>query len=320
MRGTLAMRRGSSIALVLASFVALRPTNAQPAVEGVVARVGAADTVTSASLAARIAAMPAFQRATFGRTGPEVARRYLEEVVVPERLVEAAARSDRLAEKPAVALAVDRVLSGATVRAVRARVGSPSAVAADEVHAYFEANRARYDAPERYRVARVLCRTREEALAVIAAARADSTPKAIDALAREHSQDNGTNLRGGDLGFVTEDGTSNEPGLKVDPAVVRAARSVADGELVPQPVAEGDLFAVVWRRGTIAARKHTADDVAPPIRDAVAKAHVKEETDRLLAGLRAARVHDENASLLDGLDLPGLAPSTLDAQAGQGSN
>jgi peptidyl-prolyl cis-trans isomerase C len=318
------MRRGSSIALVLASFLAFRPTNAQPAVEGVVARVGTADAVTSASLAARIAAMPPFQRAAFGRTGPEVARRYLEDVVVPERLVEAAARSDRLAEKPAVALAVDRVLSGATVRAVRARVGSPSTVAADEVRAYYEANRARYDAPERYKVARVLCRTRDEALAVIAAARADSTPKAIAALAREHSQDKGTNLRGGDLGFVTEDGTSDEPGLKVDPAVVRAARSVADGELVPQPVAEGDLFAVVWRRGTIAARKHTADDVAPEIRDAVAKARVKEETDRLLAALHASRVRDENASLLDGLELPGLAPpappSTLDAQAGQGSN
>ena len=102
---------------------------------------------------------------------------------------------------------------------------------------------------------------------------------------------------------MTEDGASNEPGVRVDPAVVQAARTVADGALVPQPVAEGDFFAVVWRRGTMPARKPSADDVAPQVHDAVIKARLKDETDKLLATLRAARVHDENDALLDTLDL-----------------
>jgi peptidyl-prolyl cis-trans isomerase C len=315
-------RRESSLTLAfacaLATLLAWRETRAQQAAEGVVAHVGEGATVTSASLEARIAAMPAFQRVTFGRTGPAIARRFLETIVIPEKLVEVAARDARLQDKPAVAFAIDRVLSGATVRAIRARVGVASAVSADEVHAYFDANRARYDSPERTQIARILCRTRDEAQTVLAAAKADSSPKNFADLARDHSADKATYLRGGDVGFVTEDGTSNEPGLKVDPAVVRAARTVADGAIVPEPVVEGDFFAVVWRRGTLAGRKRSADDVAPQIRDAVAKARVKDETEKLIASLRAARVHDENAALLDTLELP--APSTLDARPGPGPN
>lgn len=301
-----AMRRWPVVvSLALASgLLTLRETDAQSKDDAVVARLGVSEAITTSSLAARIAAMPPFQRATFGAAGPAIARRYLEEVLVPERLVDAAARDARLQDRPAVALSVDRVLSGATVRAIQARVGDAAAVPPDEVRAYFSANRDRYDAPERYQIARILCRTRDEAQTVLAAANASATPKAFADLARDHSQDKATYLRGGDLGFVTEDGASNEPGVRVDPTVVRAARGVVDGQIVAQPVAEGDFFAVVWRRGTVAARKRSAEDVAPQIRDAIAKARVKEATDKLVLDLRAARVRDETPALLDTLELP----------------
>ena len=162
---------------------------------------------------------------------------------------------------------------------------------------------------------------------MLAAAKADPTPKTFADLARDHSLDKGTNLRGGDVEFVTEDGgLEGRPGLKVEPAVARAARGVADGEIVAQPIAEGDFFAVVWRRGTItAAHKRTADDVAPQIRGfaTLAKGRVKEETDKLIASLRAKRVTAENPSLLDTLDLsppPGPRGSTVDGQGPEGSN
>jgi peptidyl-prolyl cis-trans isomerase C len=296
------MRRSSSAALAIG--LALGLPAAVPN-DGAVAHVGSdasAVAVSAATLGARLAAMPAFQRLTFGSTSLDVARHFLDDVVVPEKLVELAARDARLDAQPGVAFAEDRVLSGATVRALRQRVGDPSSVSDDDVRAYFDANRARYESPERYQIGRILCRTRDEAQTVLAAARADSSPKSFADLAREHSLDKGTNLRGGDVGFVTEDGASNEPGLRVDPAIVKAARTVPDGALVPQPVAEGDAFAVVWRRGTLLARKRSATDAAPQIRDAIAKARVKDETDKLVARLRAARVHDENAALLDQLE------------------
>jgi peptidyl-prolyl cis-trans isomerase C len=314
-------RRSSSAALAVgvlfglaaggaALLLAPRAVRADAPGDPVVVRIGSepsAATVGAAELTARLGAMPAFQRLTLGATPPDVTRRFLQDVVVPEKLVEIAARGARLDAQPAVAFAEDRVLSGATVRALRKRVGMPASVTDDDVHAYFEANRARYEAPERYQIWRILCRTRDEAQTVLSAAKADPSPKTFTDLARDHSQDKATNLRGGDVGFVTEDGASNEPGVRVDPAIVKAARGVPDGALVPQPVSEGDYFSVVWRRGTLAARKRTAADAAPQIRDAIAKARVKDETDRLVAQLRAAHVRDEHPELLDQLE-PGNAP------------
>jgi peptidyl-prolyl cis-trans isomerase C len=105
------------------------------------------------------------------------------------------------------------------------------------------------------------------------------------------------------VGFVTAEGTSSEPGLRVDPLVVQAAQKVRDGSLVPEPVAEGERFAVVWRRGTIVSTKRTVDDVAAQIRDTLWKTRLKEETDREIAHLRASKLRDINEGLLDTIDL-----------------
>ena len=58
------------------------------------------------------------------------------------------------------------------------------------------------------------------------------------------------------------------------------------------------------RRGTIAATKRTLSEVTAQIRDAIWKARVKDETDKLIATLRAAKVRDLDASLLKTIDLP----------------
>ena len=131
---------------------------------------------------------------------------------------------------------------------------------------------------------RILCKTRDEAETVLAAAKRDLTIPKYNELAREHSIDKATNLRGGNLGFVCPDGTSNEAGLKVDPALVKAAVAVKDGELVAQsrsPEASG--FAVVWRRSTVPATQRTVEDAdgADP-HDALSRANraAREEAHR----------------------------------------
>jgi peptidyl-prolyl cis-trans isomerase C len=138
---------------------------------------------------------------------------------------------------------------------------------------------------------------------VLDATKSYPTPATFARLAREHSQDKATYLRAGNVGFVTAEGTSSEPGLRVDPSVVQAAQKVRDGTLVPEPVAEGERFAVVWRRGTIASTKRTVDDVAAQIRDTLWKTRIKEETDREIADLRASKLRDVNEGLLDTIDL-----------------
>jgi peptidyl-prolyl cis-trans isomerase C len=133
---------------------------------------------------------------------------------------------------------------------------------------------------------------------VLDAAKKEATPKEFGELAREHSLDKGSNLRAGNLGFIDPDGTSNEPGLRVDVAIVHAAQGVRDGQLVPAPVPEGESYSVVWRKGTLAATKRPVEQVAAQIRDTLWKTRVKDEADKLIAALRAARVHDLDESQL----------------------
>jgi peptidyl-prolyl cis-trans isomerase C len=211
------------------------------------------------------------------------------------------------------------------LRSIRAKLGPESAIPMADVQSYYDAHRDRYDTPERYQIWRILCKTEDEAKGVIADAQKSLDIKTFGDLARAHSLDKASNLRAGNLGFLSVDGTSNEPGLKVDPAVVKAAQGVRDGQLVPAPVPEGDNFSVVWRHGTIPATRRSVDDVAAQIRDIVWKARVKEESDKLVASLRAGKLKDYTESPL--FDLPKTLgpeatalPSHVDAASTPPSN
>ena len=319
------MRRGLFVVALGAGLLVLADTRADDAGDAgrrasVVAHVGAR-TITVGELEDRIAALPPFQRATFGATPDAIRRKFLDEVLVPEVLLAAGAEAQNLAEQDPTKLAVERARSQSAVRAIRARLGPESAIPMEDVQKYYDENRDRYDTPQRIQIWRILCQTKDDAQAVIDLAKKDLTPKDFQDLARDRSIDKATNLRGGNIGFVNPDGTSNEPGLRVDPVVVRAAETVRDGELVPAPVQEGEYWAVVWRRGTIPPNKRSVDDAAAQIRDAIWKARVKEETDKLVAGLRAAKLRDLHDDLLLTVDLPlgdagGLAP----AHSGKGKS
>src|ERR1019366_7339698 len=264
----------------------------------VVVTVGLGRTITGGELEDRIAALPPFQRATFGADAAAVRRAFLEQVLVPETLESLGAEGDKLGEQQPTSYALERVRSQSVLRAIRARLGPESAIPIEDVEKYYDDNRARYDTPERLQIWRILCKTKEEAQTVLDAARKEPTPKEFGELAREHSIDKASNLRAGNLGFIAPDGTSNEPGLKVEVSIVHAAQGVRDGQLVSAPVPEGENYSVVWRKGPLAATRRTVDQVAAQICDTVWKTRVKEETDRLTTALRAAKVHDLDESLL----------------------
>jgi peptidyl-prolyl cis-trans isomerase C len=173
----------------------------------------------------------------------------------------------------------------------------------EDVTKYYEDNRSRFDSPERINLWRILCKTREEATTVLDAARRDSSIAKYNDLAREHSIDKATNMRGGNLGFVGPDGASNEAGVKVDPALVKAAQSVKDGELVPQPVAEGTAFAVVWRRGTVPPNRRSVDEASAQIRAALFRERTELAEKKLIDELRAKHVKEVNVGLLGLIEL-----------------
>jgi peptidyl-prolyl cis-trans isomerase C len=309
------MRRrglGAAAAFVVGALLAHGATRADDAgmsparrakIVAVIGGSGGSRAISVGEVEDRIAEMPAFQRATFGRTPEDARRRFLTEVVVPDALLSLGAEGAKLEARLDVAYAVDRARSSATLRAIRERLGPASAIPVSDVRSYYEQNIDRYAPRERYQIWRILCKTLEDARSVLDAARADPTPKNFAQLARDNSQDKATYLRAGNLGFLSVDGSSNEPGLRVPPAVVRAALAVRDGEFVPAPVSEGEFFAVIWRRGTSAPKKRTLEEAAPQIRDALQSGRIKEEVDKLVLALRAAKVRDVREDLLDTFDL-----------------
>ncbi len=268
----------------------------------VVAHVGP-NVVTVGELEDRLAPIPRFQLRTFGATANEIARTFLDQVIVRDALLALGAQDKHIDRDPAVKFQIDRTLSGATLRKVRQQLGIANAIPMDEVKRYYEANRARYDMKDRVNIWRILCATREEAQTVLDAARKDPTVQSFTQLARDHSLDKATNMRGGNLGFAGDDGVSNEPGVRVDPAIVAAARAVKDGEFVATPQPEGTSFAVVWRRGTVPGQHYTVDQVAQQIRDALWHERAEAAEKALMDKLRADKVRDVNELLLGTFDV-----------------
>jgi peptidyl-prolyl cis-trans isomerase C len=263
----------------------------------VVATVGSAK-ITLGDFEDRIAPdkVPTFQLRAFGDTPEAIKKRFLDEVILPEVLLGLGAEARKIADDPAVAFQLERSRAEATLRAVRAGVGAAAQIPMADVKKFYDENLEYFDAPERYLVWRILCRTRDEAATVLEEAKKDLRDDKFYELARAHSVDKGTYFRNGNLGYLSADGVSKEPGFKVDPSIVKAAAAVKDNELVAEPIVEhtpdGDRFAVVWRRSHLPPSRRSVEDAAAQIRDTLWKRRVEAAQKKLLDDLRATKLSD----------------------------
>lgn len=320
------MRRGLKAAAIALVLTALAPAHAQTDAERrakVVARIGAT-TVTVGELEDRLAAIPPFQLRTFGADKDAIVRKYLDDVIVRDLVLSGGATLRGLAKEQPWDHQLKRVLSSAALRRVRSQLPSPDAIPAEDVKKFYEDNRSRFDSPERVNVWRILCKTKEEAETVLAAAKREPTIPKYNDLAREHSIDKATNLRGGNLGFLAADGTSNEAGLKVDPAIVQAASAVKDGEFVSQPIPEAGAHAVIWRRATVPANKRTLEESTAQIKSTLFRERTEAAEKTLIDGLRKKNLKDVNVDLLKivelgasdaGLSIPRSTPKSPNRDA-----
>ncbi len=268
----------------------------------VVAHVGPR-AIVAGDLEDRLARIPRYQLRTFGRTASEVVHTFFDKVFLRDVLLSLGAEEKHLDHEIEVEQALDRMLSTATLRAISDSVGPGSTIGPDEIQRYYDANQSRFNTKDRIHVWRILCATREEAQQVLDEAKKAGTPESFTKLARDHSIDKATFLRGGNLGFLGEGGISNEPGVMVDVAVLKAAQGVKDGEIVPTVVQEGTSFAVVSRRGTQAGTHRTLGDVTPQIQETLLRQKREVAEKALLEKLRAAKVSQVDESLLGSFDI-----------------
>jgi peptidyl-prolyl cis-trans isomerase C len=285
-----------------------------PRLQAVVARVGQNE-ITVESVEQRMKAMPDFQLATFGDTPDKVRRAFLDQVMVKDALFSEGAKSKKLEEDPFVRDQVDQALRKARLVSLKSEINITPA----DVAAFYADNLMRFVSPARVAVFRILCATRDEAAAVLSQAKSLGGLQRWNDLAREHSIDKATSFRGGNLGFLAADGSSSEVSVKTDPALFAAANRVKDGELVPEPVAEGKSFAVIWRRGSTAPIKRTIDEEESAIRQVLVRKKLEDATAALLKKLRDDRKVEEFPQLVDIVEVdpagevgpkkrPGVAP------------
>ena len=98
-------------------------------------------------------------------------------------------------------------------------------------------------------------------------------------------------MRGGNLGFVSPDGTTPEPGLKLSPAVMAAAQKLKDADMSPEPVADGDRFVILWRKQTMKSVDRPVELEAGSIRQMLLHARTDGRIKETIAGLRKQHLH-----------------------------
>lgn len=303
--------RAGGLAVGLGCLAALATVSTSTSVradareDAVVVRVGEV-ALTVRDVERRMAQLPPFQLRTFGTTPEEIRKRFVQEVLVRELLFSQGAAQQGVASRAEVEERTRSILRGTLLARMRADTAKEQPVSDEEVRAYYEQNRPKFNAPARVALWRILVATREEAEKLIGELRKEElSPKRWNDLARDRSLDKSTSLRGGNLGFVLPDGATSDPEIKVDPRLVQAAEKVNDGELVPEPVAEGERWAVVWRRQSMKAVTRTLEQEAPAIRQVLAHQKAEARVKQLLEQLRKEHLKDYNPESVALLEVSG---------------
>jgi len=259
------------------------------------ARVGSLS-IDVATFSARAARLAPFQRALFGASWSVQRRQFLERELVREALLEVEASG----EDRRLSSARDAALARALLQEIEQRLHT-AGVPAEQIASYYAEHRQSYEAPRSILIWRILVHQEAEARALLHEL---GTPSEAtwSRLARERSVDTATHMRSGSLGYVAPDGQTHMPQVRVAPALFAAAERVPDGELVPQPVVEGDAYAVVWRRGSRAPQPSQLAAVSADISAVLEAGKFASEAQALTEQLRRDSVRDYQPALLAGFE------------------
>lgn len=195
-------------------------------------------------------------------------------------------------------LALSRALERQTLRDVMNGPG-PSP---EESAAYVNKFRDRFVSPEAIDVWRILVGTEERAKQLIEQLqKSDAPQKTWSHLAREYSLDKATHFRRGHLGFVREDGSTDVPQVRVSRAIFASAKQLADGAYTGTPVAEGENWAIIWRRGHRAEQRLSEEETRRQVQQQLGVSKARIATREWLQSQRAARLQDYHPELLEAL-------------------
>jgi len=257
--------------------------------------------VSVSELERRWQALPAFQRQALGTSAQSRLRTFIERWVVPDLLLLQSPCVPDVRTSSRAQAAQKAILQQSLATRLRSQTEKQTPVTEGDVKAYFVAHRDLFDKPERLRLFRILAADQKSAEELIQKLKNATTFDTWRDLAREKSLDLATRMRGGELGFVSADGKSDIVELQVNPALFAAAARLKDGEMAKQPINEGNKFAILWRRGHVAAEPATLAANEAAIVEHLRQARAQTALDTLVSELKTKYVRDQRPEALEGV-------------------
>lgn len=200
---------------------------------------------------------------------------------------------------------------------------SAESISSAEIAAYYEDNPQEFHHPAQRRASQIVVATLEEANALLPEAQ-KADLRGFGDLARKHSLDAETKLRGGDLSFVTAQPSPEDAGRKADPAVRKAVFELAQvGDTVAKPVPMNGQFAIVRLTGERPERHVSLAEADGAVRGKLWRQNRQKAVAALIDALRARdkpKVFAERVDLVkfDDMDRrpPGFMPDPAPFDAG----
>jgi len=230
---------------------------------GVVARVGEV-TITVGQVEDAINEQSPFVRVRY--RAPEQLREFVQSMIRFELLARAAERAE-IDEIEDVQHAVKQNAVQQLIRRDFDERITVDSVPQADVQAYYDSHPAEFNTAELRRAAHIRVGSREEAERLLAEAQA-ADARAFRVLAREHSGDPATSLRGGDLRYFDEDGRPrNARDPQVDEGLARAAFALEEvGDVAAEPVQMGEFWSIVKLTGRRPPDHRSLEQSSPTIR------------------------------------------------------
>jgi peptidyl-prolyl cis-trans isomerase C len=250
-------------------------------------------------LSKRLESLADFQRQALGSLPTTQAKSYIQKVLVPELLMAEHGRQSLDMGTPRKRAAEAELLKQAFIAKLKQSVVAEDSITEANVRKFYDAHPELFTTKEQIRLQRILVGSESEAKELIAKVKSLTSMDDFRNLAREKSLDKATAHRGGELGFVAEDGSTDVPELNVDQALFAAAKSAKDGQVVPTPVAEGKYFAVVWRRGSRAQKTASFESEYARIRQYLFEERVEARLAETLVSLRKNSLTIRRPELLE---------------------
>lgn len=289
-------------------FSALATASALAADAGAPVVSAGPESADAAAVLRAFSRVPAFQLAELGQDAPARRHAVLKKLLVPELQGAAEARARGLDKRPRTADRLRELYARAMEAELARLTAEQRPVTAADVQKYFDEHRERFETPRRIRIWRILVNDEQLAKKIIAESQGAAGPAKWRNFARESSLDTATKFRDGDLGFVREDGQTDTPQLRVDPALFAAVDKLSEGQLAPEPLKLASGIAVVWRRGSLPAISRTLAQETPAIRTLLTRERLESARKDLVAELRKQRLSAYDAQLLETLPDGTFAP------------